>query len=170
MKTNNYSTELKQRIKALVMFCFFIVAFNSCSESSNTQNESLQEEMISLMNNLHDAAVEIDAEKIINMCLDSPEFLFFSDGYAIDFEQFVENEREGFKEFANHELTWDTLYVKVLSSDVVSALAPFHQKITLKDGTILQQIGEVTWIATRTDSGLKLIYGHAGHRPDSTKN
>ena len=140
------------------------------TESNSTQKELLREEMISLMNNLHDAAVELDAEKIINMCLDSPEFLYFSDGSVMNYEQFVTAEREGFANFVSHQLTWDTLYVKVLSSDVVSALAPFHQKLTLQDETVLQFEGEVTWIATRTEEGLKLIYGHAGHSTDMTSN
>lgn len=147
MKTNHYSTE-----------------------SNSTQKEPLREEMISLMNNLHDAAVELDAEKIINMCLDSPEFLYFSDGSVMNYEQFVKVERESFPNFVSHQLTWDTLYVKVLSPDVVSALALFHQKLTLQDETVQQFEGEVTWIATRTEEGLKLIYGHAGHSADMTSN
>ena len=122
------------------------------------------------MNTLRDAAIDLDAEEIINMCLDSPEFLYFSDGEVMNYEQFVKAEREGFASFVSHQLTWDTLYVKVLSPDVVSALAPFHQKLTLQDGTVFQLEGEVTWIATRTEEGLKLIYGHAGHRPDTTSN
>ena len=147
MKTNHYSTE-----------------------SNSTQKEPLREEMISLMNNLHDAAVELDAEKIINMCLDSPEFLYVSDGSVMNYEQFVKVEREGFANVVSHQLTWDTLYVKVLSPDVVSALAPFHQKLILQDESVLQFEGEVTWIATRTEEGLKLIYGHARHSADMNSN
>ena len=139
------------------------------SKSDRAKQDTMHEQMISLMNTLRDAAVELDAEKVINLCLDTSEFLCFS-GLVMNYEQFVKAEREGFANFVSHQLTWDTLIVKVLSPDVVAALAPFHQKLTLKDGTILQQKGEVTWIATMTDNGLKLIYGHAGHRPDTTSN
>lgn len=140
------------------------------SKSDRAKQDTMHEQMISLMNTLRDAAVELDAEKVINLCLDTPEFLFFSDGLVMNYEQFVKDEREGFSNFASHQLTWDNLYVKVLSPDVVSALASFHQKLTRHDGTVLQLEGEVTWIATCTEEGLKLIYGHAGHRPDTTSN
>jgi len=166
MKTNYYSTALSRTFRGLTIITFSLLVFYSCVESDKKPNDNIQVEMISLMNTLRDAAMEIDAEKIINLCLDTPEFLFASDGSVMTYDQFVEAEIEGFKEFESHEVTWDTMYVKTLSPDVVSALAPFHQKITLKDGTIFQQKGEVTCIATRTDEGLKLIYGHAGHRPD----
>lgn len=53
---------------------------------------------------------------------------------------------------------------------MISALAPFHQKLIHKDGTVFQFEGEVTWIAVITEEGLKLIYGHAAHRPDTTSN
>lgn len=130
----------------------------------------MHEDMIVLMNTLRDVAIELDAEKVINMCLDSPEFLFFSDGELMNYEQFVLAERTDFPNYVSHELSWDTLVVKILSPDVVSALAPFHQKLTHKDGTVFQYEGEVTWIAIHTEEGLKLIYGHAAHRPDTTSN
>ncbi len=71
---------------------------------------------------------------------------------------------------ASHRLIWDTLYVKVISPSVVSALAPFHQEITQNDGAVIRLEGEVTWSATQTENGLKLIYAHAAHRNDTTSN
>jgi hypothetical protein len=120
------------------------------------------------MNTLRDAAIDLDAEKIINLCLDTQVFLFVGDGYVMNYEKFAEVERTEFPLYIKHQLTWDTLYIKVLSSDVVAALAPFHQILTQQDGTVNQLEGEVTWIATRTVESLKLIYGHAVHRPDTT--
>ena len=168
MKTISKPRVLVRVLCILTLLAIFTTTFYSCSESESKQDT--HEEMTSLMNTLRDAAIDLDAEEIINMCLDSPEFLYFSDGEVMNYEQFVKAEREGFASFVSHQLTWDTLYVKVLSPDVVSALAPFHQKLTLQDGTVFQLEGEVTWIATRTEEGLKLIYGHAGHRPDTTSN
>ena len=170
MKTNYYSTELTRNLKRLTILTIFVLFLNSCVESDKTQKNNIHGEMISLMDTLQDAAIKIDADRIVNMCSDNPEFLFFSDGSVMNYEQFVKDVRDSYHNFADHQLTWDSLYVKVLSPDVVSALAYFHQKITTKDGTIIQLEGEVTWIANRTEGGLKLIYGHAGHRPDTTYN
>ena len=169
MKTISKLPVLIRVFCILTLLVIFTTTFYSCSESDRSEKEYMRMQMISLMNTLRDAAIELDAEKVINLCLDTSEFLCFS-GSVMNYEQFVKAERVGFANFVSHQLTWDTLIVKVLSPDVVAALAPFHQKLTLKDGTILQQKGEVTWIATRTDNGLKLIYGHAGHRLDSTTN
>ena len=170
MKTISKSQVLIRVFSILTLLAICTTTFYSCSESEKSKLESIHEEMISLMNTLRDAAIELDAEKIINLCIETPEFLFFSDGEVMNYEQFVKAEREGFPSYVSHQLTWDTLIVKVLSPDVVSALAPFHQKLTLQDGTVFQLEGEVTWIATRNEEGLKLIYGHAGHRPDTTSN
>lgn len=170
MKTISNQFVLIRVFCILTLLGICSTAFYSCSGSDRSKQEAMRGDMISLMNTLRDAAIELDAEKVINLSLDTPEFLFFSDGEVVNYEQFVKAEREDFSNFASHQLTWDTLYVKVLSPNVVSALAPFHQKLTQHDGTVLQLEGEVTWIATRTAEGLKLIYGHAGHRPGTTSN
>lgn len=163
-------TIMKKLTLILTLLVICVTTFYSCSYLDKPKQETMHEEMITLMNNLRDAAIDLDAEKIIDMCLDSPEFLFFSDGELLNYEQFVSVERTEFPNFISMELSWDTLYVKVLSPDVVSALAPFHQKIAHKDGTVFQYEGEVTWIAVHTEEGLKLIYGHAAHRPDTASN
>jgi len=36
--------------------------------------------------------------------------------------------------------------------------------------TLHKGSGEVSWIAKRTDHGLKLIYGHAGYRPNTASS
>ena len=140
----------------------------SCAEKPKSQEGNLHDEMISLMNSLLDAASELDAEKVIDLCLESSEFLYVGDGVVMDYNKFVDAERTAFPNYVTHEIKWDTLFIKVLSMDVVAALAPFHQKLIHKDGTIYQFAGEVSWIATKTDQGLKLIYGHARHQADST--
>jgi len=167
MKLNYYSKTIVRLFKGLTFLIIPILAFSSCVESDEKPKDNIQAEMKALMSTLQEAVIEVDAEMIISLCLESTEFLFTSDGLVMTYDQFVEAEIEGFKEIESHAVTWDTLYIKVLGSDVVSALAPFHQKYTLKDGTVFYLKGEVTWVATQTNDGLKLIYGHARHEPDT---
>ena len=136
--------------------------------SIQAQQETLREEMKSLVNTFADAAIELDAEKAIDLFLDTPEFFIFTNGVTMNYEQFAKAVRDDYPNYTNHQATLDFISVKVFSPDVASALIQVSQKLTHKDGTVSEREEEVTWIATRTKEGLKFIYGHGNGRPVKT--
>ncbi len=168
MKRSNNLIVLIQKLKRLSIITLSLSIISSCTAPDEKRNENIQSEMVSLMNSLRDAAIEINADKVMNLCLETPEFFFFADGSVMNYDQFEKDVRDSYQNMVNHKLIWDTLYVKILSPGVASALAPFHQEITQNDGVVIRLEGEVTWSATQTESGLKLIYAHAAHRNDTT--
>ena len=164
MKTNWNISVIKNNMVFVLLLSTF---FYSCNETSDQRNDTIKEEMISLMNSLKDAAIERDAEKIISFCENSLEFSMISDGKVYSYNEFYKGWKAIYPAFVSHQLSWDTIIVRKLNSDVVAAFAPFHKKIVKKDSTELEFEGEVTWIARKTSDGLKLIYGHSNHRPNT---
>jgi ketosteroid isomerase-like protein len=65
-----------------------------------------------------------------------------------------------------NRLTLDTLYIRVLSPDVVAAFTPFHQVITDTTGATAQFKGDALWIARRTDGQWKICYSQSNHLRD----
>lgn len=100
-------------------------------------------------------------------CDSSTEFFFIGDGEFYNYEQFVTVEYSGISSIQRHQLSWDTLHLKILSADVVAAFAPFHRVITDTNGNESRLKGGVSWIAVNKDGILKLRYGQAWHEPDT---
>jgi len=150
----------------LFLFCVLIFA-TGCKSGNTLSEESLRQGMSTLMGNLKDAAIERDVDKIVSLCDDSPEFLFISDGLDYNYNDFAKLEHSGFSSMQRHQLSWDTLHIKILGSDVVAAYAPFHQVITDTNGIESHLKGGVSWIAAQKDGILKLCYAQAWHEMDN---
>ena len=104
MKTISKSPVLFRGLYFLTLLAICLSTFYSCSESDKSMQESMRGEMVSLMNTLRDSAIELDPEKTINLCFDSPEFLYCSDGLVMNYQQFVKAGRENYPKMANHQL------------------------------------------------------------------
>lgn len=150
----------------LYLFCALIFTLG-CDSGNTVSEESLRQRMTTLMENLKDAAIDRDVDLILSFCDDSPEFLFIGDGQEYNYSNFVKVEHSGFSSIQRHQLSWDTLHIKILSSDVVAAYAPFHQIITDTTGIESRLKGGVSWIAVQKDGVLKLRYGQAWHAKDN---
>jgi len=150
----------------LFLFCVLIFA-TGCKSGNTLSEESLRQGMSTLMGNLKDAAIERDVDMILSLCDDSPEFLYIGDGQVYNYTNFVKVEHSGFASFQRHQLSWDTLHIKILGSDVVAAYAPFHQVITDTIGIESRLKGGVSWIAVQKDGILKLRYGQSWHAMDN---
>jgi hypothetical protein len=137
-----------------------------CTKSPAPDVEAAKKAGITMMMELKKAAEALDAEKFVSLCLNSPEFAVFEDGKGYGYDEFVKNEREGFRTFKGIQLRWDTLAVKALGADVVAAYAPFHQLLKEKSGAETALKGDVTWIVVRRNGEWKLLYAHAWHFPD----
>ena len=148
------------------LFCALIFVIG-CNSGNTMSEDSLRQSMTTLMENLKNAAIERDVDKILSMCDESPEFLFISDGQDFNYNNFVKIEHSGFASMQKHQLSWDTLHIKILGSDVVAAYAPFHQVITDTSGIESRLKGGVSWIAVQKDGILKLRYGQAWHAVDN---
>lgn len=150
----------------LCLLCALIFAIG-CKSGNTSSEESLRQGMTTLMENLKDAAIELDVDMILSMCDDSPEFLYIGDGQVYNYDNFVIMVHTGYASMQRHQLSWDTLHIKILGSDVVAAYAPFHQVITDTVGIESRLIGGVSWIAIQKDGILKLRYGQSWHEMDN---
>jgi len=143
-------------------------AFVACTKPPAADDEAARKAGIALMEAVKNAVEGLDAEKFIDLCLNSPEFVVFSDGKGLSYDEFVKSERKALALFKKFQIRWDTLAVKVLAADAVAAYGSFHQVHTYKEGGVAAFTGDVTWIAVRRNGEWKLLYAHAWHFPDST--
>ena len=142
------------------------MAFLGCAQPPAADDEVARKAGVTIMESIKKAADERDAEKLIALCLNSPEFAFFADGKGYSYDDFVKNEREDFSSWKSIQVRWDTVTAKVLAPDVVASYASFHQVLTAKNGAEAALKGDVTWIAVRRGGEWRLLYGHAWHFPD----
>jgi hypothetical protein len=143
--------------------------FIGCSGSISIQKQEARKVMVTLMNSYADALKERNVEKISSLFLRSPEFMIYSSGKSLNYDEVVAQFRDVFPNFKSLENKWDTIFVSVLNSNAIAAAAPFHEVITDKNGNVIRLKGETTWIAVRVENNWKFIYGHGFEQPDTVK-
>jgi len=161
-------------MKTRPFFLVLLIACFSCGTNnkplSDVQKDDAKEAMITLMNSYVGAIKERNADKIISHFLDSPEFMFYTDGNRQGYDELVAQVRRDFpNNVSKYEGNWDTILVSVLNPDAVAAAAPFHEVLTDMEGIETRLKGEVTWIAIRVGKDWKFIYAHAFYLPDTIK-
>jgi hypothetical protein len=154
------------RIITLLLLC---TSFFSCSCSTTVQNEDTKKAMINLMNSYINSIKERNFDKTIAHFMDSPEFMFFSEGKCQGYNEIVTQVRDLYQSISKYEGKWDTIFVSALTPTAVAAVAPFHEVLTDNNGVETRLKGEVTWIAIRLEKDWKFIYGHASYLPDTIK-
>jgi len=142
---------------------------NEASNSDDTeiQKEEARKGMIELMNSYIAAVKTLDSDKVIDHYYQSPEFKFISDGHVTNYDETVKNVREFLGSLSKVEGSWDTIYVSVLSPEIVTAMAPFHETFIDKEGNRTPLKGEVTWTAIKDGDRWRFTYGHGNHQPDT---
>ena len=153
-------------VPLLSLLVIVSMAFPGCAQPPAADDEAARKAGVTIMELIKKAGEERDAEKLIALCLNSPEFAFFGDGKGYSFDEFVKTERQEFPSWKSIQIRWDTVTVKVLAPDVVASYAYFHQVLTAKDGVEIALKGDVTWISVRRGGEWKLLYGHAWHFQD----
>jgi uncharacterized protein (TIGR02246 family) len=154
---------------SLVVVCLLVLIPAACTKAPTADREEVRASMIALMNSYIDALKERNAERITNYFLNSPEFVFYAEGKRQGYDDIVAQVRDLFPNLKSYESKWDTIYVSVLNSDAVAAVAPFHEVLTDKNGVETRLKGEVTWIAVRAANEWKFSYAHATYQPDTAK-
>ena len=148
---------------------FAVVAFPfGCTRSTEADQRAVREAVLSLMDTQLKTVNALDVDGVLALFDSSPEFLACLDGEVMNGEQFVKSEREGFKALKSAPTSWDTVYVRVLSSDLAIALAPFHQVQVDTHGVETRWTGDVTCISQLRNGKWRNIYVHAAHRPDTS--
>ena len=95
--------------------------------------------------------------------------MFYADGKRQNYDDIVAQVHDLFTNLKSYEGKWDTIFVSVLNSNAVAAVAPFHEVLTDKNGSETRLKGEVTWVAVREENNWKFIYAHASYQPDTIK-
>jgi ketosteroid isomerase-like protein len=166
----NSKTKRASLILLLALVTLLLVNFfGSCSEPQKTKKEDIETAMRSLMQTYADAINEINPEKAISHYNQSPDFIVYQDGISYDYEKTVEQVKTFFPSVKFLHVKWDTIIVRVLNGNVVSAFAPFHESFTDKNDVETRLVGEVTWIARKDADKWEFVYGHAFHKPDTAK-
>jgi hypothetical protein len=108
--------------------------FSSCTKSKQTQVDEARHAITALMQTKKEAAQELDINKYLSPYDHSPEFAAFINGTYFDYEDFAKVCTGGIKPIRRYELLWDTLYIKVLSPDIVTAYVPFRELLVDSSG------------------------------------
>lgn len=163
MKTRPFLTFASAFLLLAVVALLF-----GCTRSSEADQQAVREAVLSLMDTQLKAVNARDVDGVLALFDSSQEFLACLDGQVLNAEQFVKAEREGFKALKSVPTSWDTVYVRVLSSELAIALAPFHQVQVDSNGVETRWTGDVTCIAQLRNGKWRNIYAHAAHRPDTS--
>ncbi len=132
-----------------------------------TQQGVSRKAMTSLMQSLKEAIERRNVNKMMTLCKNSPDFFVCTNGKVLNYDEFSQASRQAFQAIKSVQLTWDTLHVKVLGSDVVATMIPFHETLVDSNGVGRRLRGEMTWVASRMGGDWKFIYAHAWHEPDT---
>jgi ketosteroid isomerase-like protein len=151
-------------IIALGLVLFMAV---SCEKKNDTAKEDAGKAMLSMMHSYIDAIRELSYEKTVAHFLNSPDFFFCSDGQVSTYDDLLKQVRDLYSNLQRYQGDWDTINIRVLSPDVVAALAPFHEIYTDKSGVETRIKGEVTWVAVRKNGEWKFAYAHAFSKTDA---
>jgi len=169
MKPRTLTSPASTFLISLTAMSLMVIVPTACTKSPEAAREEAHKAMVALMNSYVDALKERNVEKVTGYFLRSPEFLFYAEGKRQSYDDIVAQVRELFPSLKSYESRWDTMYVSVLNTDAVAAVAPFHEVLTDKNGVETRLKGEVTWIAVRTANEWKFSYAHATYQPDTTK-
>jgi uncharacterized protein (TIGR02246 family) len=141
-----------------------VMLFGACSMGITQQ--SPREAIAGLVQSMQTTSAVLNADEFVRLLEQSPEFCLFSDGHVMTYEETAKEMRAFFGETRINRLMLDTLYIRVLSPDVVAAFTPFHQIITDTTGATAQFKGDALWIARRTDGQWKICYSQSNHLRD----
>ena len=137
------------------------------NKDKEIQIEEARKAMIDLMNSYIASVKSLDIDKVIDHYYPSPEFKIIMDGHLSNYDETVTNVKGLLQSMSKVEGEWDTIHVSVLSPDVVTAMATYHETFIDKEGNKTPLKGEVTWTAVKDEGRWRFAYGHGYHEPDN---
>ena len=139
----------------------------SASKDLEKQKEEARNAVYNLMKSYEESIKNLDLEKTLQHYSQASDFLLISDGQVSNYDEFSKGLGEMFPNLEKVEGGFDTMYIHVLTTEVVNVMAPFQETFVDKSGNKTSLKGEVTWTAMKKGEEWKFVYGHTFHLPNN---
>ena len=150
-------------MKTRLIFLFLLIACFSCGTNnkpvSDTQKEKIKGEVKEVVNTIFKGAEEANFEMAVEPWLDSPDFVYMSNGNTFNYKAFVDAMKPMIGSFLNQKCTIVDEKFAVLDNSTVLYTANTKWLVNYKDGhSVLQDPWAMQFIFKKIDSRWRVIY------------
>jgi ketosteroid isomerase-like protein len=134
-----------------------------CLAQSN--NDDTQTQVFSMVKSYCTAVESQNVKEVISYYWQSPDFLFYVNGEMKMYDEWVAQIKSMLPYFKKVNLSFDTLYIRKLSSNRVIVAGPFQESFIDKEGIKASFKIDVTWVLIKQNNNYKIAYATGVYQP-----
>lgn len=150
-------------MKTKLIFLVMLIACYSCGTNksvSDAEKDKIKGEVKEVVNSIFKGAEEANADMIIDIYLDSPDFVFTYNGNSLSYKQCADMARSAFGTLKNQEITVVDEKYAVLDNSTVMVTVNNKCQMNYKDGhSVLQDPWISQMLFRKIDNKWKVISG-----------
>jgi hypothetical protein len=162
-------------MKTRLVFLLLLIVSFSCGTNnkpvSDAQKEKIKDEVKEVVNTIFKGAEEANADMIIGIYLDSPDFVFTYNGNTFSYKQCADMAKSAFSTLRNQKITVVDEKYAVLDNSTVMVTVNNKCLMNYKDGhSVLQDPWISQMLFKKIDNKWKVISGSESGIEQSVKN